>query len=176
MTLEFTSPLDQFENSDLWGYHFLVPDEVAEEIVSDNNRRVVCTVEGKLSFHCALMPIGNGGWFIMVNKPNRKKLGLLKGQVVRISLEKDHSEYGLPMPEELGELLLQDDSGSQYFHALTPGKQRSLIYIVSNVKSSEIRLRRAFVVVEHLKRQAGKVDSKVLSKEMKEANQQYNRR
>ncbi|MGD1846193.1 MAG: YdeI/OmpD-associated family protein [Salibacteraceae bacterium] len=176
MAVAFTTQLERFEDSPLWGYHLVVPNEIAEDLIEGDDRRMVCTLENKISFHCALMPSKTSGWFIMINKSNRNKLGLVRGQVMAVQLEKDTSDYGMPMPDELHELLLQDEVGSDYFHALTPGKQRNLIHFVGQVKSSDIRLRRAFVVVEHLKMHQGVINFKALSQEMKAANQLYNRK
>jgi uncharacterized protein YdeI (YjbR/CyaY-like superfamily) len=67
------------------------------------------------------------------------------------------------MPEELAELLAQDEEGDRLFHALTPGKLRTLLYLVGQPKSSDIRLHRALVVVEHLKTNQGKIDYKKLN-------------
>lgn len=117
------------------------------------------------------MPMGEQEWFINVNKKICDKLGLVEGQEVDVHLEKDRTEYGMPMPDELREVLNQDEEGSKLFHALTPGKQRNLIYIGSNVKNPNIRLRRAIVIVNHLKMQAGAIDFKALNAEIKAANQ-----
>lgn len=168
--MEFTTPLHRFENSDLWAYHVVVPADVGMRFVEGDNRRVVCTLEGKLRFQCALMPRGDGEWFININKKIRDKLGLVYGQLVTVSLEKDTSEYGLPVPEELHELLQQDEEGHELFHALTPGKQRNLIYINGQVKSPELRMRRALVIVNHLKVHKGVINFKALNEELKAAN------
>lgn len=156
-------------------YYLSVANEIAETFISKDDRRVICTLEGKEKFHCAFMPKGGGGWFILVNQKIRNKLGLVQGQVVTVELEKDTTEYGLPMTEEFRELLAQDEDGDKFFHALTPGKQRNLIYIAGNVKSPHIRMRRAIVIVEHLKGQKGKLDFKKLYEELKEANQREKR-
>ena len=168
--MQFSSRIDRFD-SDLWHYHVAVSKEQAAPFIKDNDRRVVCTINGAHSFHCALMPDGKGGFFININKEIRKKLGLVLGQEVSLSLSPDESEYGLPMPEEFAELLAQDEEGSTYFHALTPGKQRSLIYQVGNVKNPDKRINRGLVILEHLKMHGGILDFKVLNAEMKAFNQ-----
>jgi uncharacterized protein YdeI (YjbR/CyaY-like superfamily) len=72
------------------------------------------------------------------------------------------------MPPELAELLAQDDEGDRLFHALTPGKIRTLLYMVGQPKNSELRLHRALVVVEHLKQHQGKIDYKQLNLSLRE--------
>jgi hypothetical protein len=167
--MDFVSKLDKFD-SDLWGFHLEVPDDVAEHYTKLTGRRVVATLMGAESFHCAIMHWSSGRSFININKKLRNSLGLVLGQAVHVSLEADQSKYGLPMSEEFEEALRQDDDASEVFHELTPGKQRTLIYYADNVKSSQIKLRRALVVLEHLKMTRGKVDFKQLNEEMKAAN------
>ena len=74
------------------------------------------------------------------------------------------------MPEEMAEVLAQDEEGNRLFHALSPGKQRTLLYYAGQPKTSDTRLKRAVVFVEHLKANKGKIDFKQLNLDMKEAN------
>jgi uncharacterized protein YdeI (YjbR/CyaY-like superfamily) len=73
----------------------------------------------------------------------------------------------MPMPEELEELLLQDPEGDMYFHELTPGKQRNLIYMVSKPKGVDTRIKKALVIVQHLKEVKGQLDFKMLNEAYK---------
>ncbi len=168
--MEFSAPLQRLD-SKVWYYFVPVPDEVAEQFIEGDDRRVICTVEGKLSFHCGLMPGGSTNYFVLLNDQRRKKLGIVLGQVVHLSLEKDRSEYGMPMSDELREVLNQEDQAREYFHALTPGKQRTLIYWTDNVKSSEIKIRRALVMTNHLVEERGGIDFKRMNEQLKAANQ-----
>lgn len=163
--MPFTAVLENF-NSNLWGYHISVPADHAHEF-EKGDRRVVCTLNGTMEFQCALMPKGDGQYFININKKIRDKLKLVLGASVQVALRQDDSPYGLPMPEELAELLKLDPDGDALFHALTPGKQRTLLYIAGSPKRSETRIKRALVVIEHLKRQGGKIDFKQLNEDMK---------
>ena len=167
--MEFTALLDNF-NSPLWGHHIVVPAALAAPFIDGNDRRVVCTLNGSVAFQCALMPKGDGNFFININKKLRDKLKLHEGAQVAVELSKDESEYGLPMPEELAELLAQDEAGNRLFHALPPGKQRNLLYIAGSPKTSDTRLKRSIVLVEHLKSHDGKIDFKRLNEDLKAAN------
>jgi hypothetical protein len=167
--MHFTTTLQKFD-SPLWGFHIPVPDEVSKNFLETTGARVVCTLNGTEEFQCALMPKGDGSYFININKKLRDKLKLKPGSEVHAALRKDDSKYGLPMPEELAELLALDDEGNELFHALTPGKQRSLLYIAGSPKTSETRIKKAVVVVEHLKANGGKIDYKQLNEDMKDAN------
>ena len=162
----FTSTLKRFY-SDLWYFHIPISQEAAVPFLDMNAKRVVCTLNEQESIHCALMPHGKGGWFININKEVRKRLMLEEGDEVSYTLKKDESKYGMPMPEEFEELLKLDDEGSRYFHALTPGKQRSLIFIVGKPKTSDTRIRKALAVVDYLKSTQGKLDYQELNEAMK---------
>lgn len=165
-TYHFTAPLERF-NSNLWGFHLNVPDAISGVFLAADIRRLVCTLNEKEIFQCALMPKGEGSYFININKKLRDKLGLKLGTPVQVSLCKDESEYGLPMPEELQEVLAQDTEGNQLFHALTPGKQRTLLYIAGSVKNQDLRLHRALAIIEHLKMNHGRINFRQLNVDLK---------
>ncbi len=166
--MKFESILEDF-NSALWGHHFIVPTEVAEKFIDGDNRRVLCTINGQHEYQCALMPDKKRGFFINVNKEIRTKLKIKVGDNCNLSLKKDNSKYGLPVPEEFIELLKQDPEGEKVFHSLTMGKQRSLIYIIAKPKRSETRLTKAVVIIDYLKENNGALDFKALNQAFKEA-------
>ena len=85
-------------------------------------------------------------------------------------MEKDLSEYGHEMPEEMQVLLDQDEVGSGYFYGLTKGKQRGLVYIVTKVKNINSRLNKSLAILEHLKDVKGKLDYKMLNEKIKYYN------
>lgn len=158
--------------SELWSNILPVPDDIAKKLIEGKDKRVICHIEGIRKFHCALLPNGLGGWYILINNKRKKELGLKSGSKVTFKLEKDRSEYGMEMPAELREVLDQDEHADELFHKLTPGQMRNIIHAVASVKSSDIKIRRAFVYAEHLKKNKGKIEYKELAAEMKEANQQ----
>ena len=165
--LRFTSILERSTNK-LWGCHFRVPDRIAKRLIDGESRRVVCALNGSAEYQCAMLPHGNGSFVITVNKKLRDALGLAFGMEVQVSLRKDISEYGLPLPEELQELLRQDAKGSTLFHALTRGRQRTLLYIIGSVKNAEKRIARAIGVVDHLKTNGGRINYKQLNAMLKD--------
>lgn len=150
------------------GWIYLEVDrKIAEKFPTDGKtRRVICSINKGEPFQCALMPWGEI-FYIIVNKKRRDALGIDVGDTVSVELTQDESKYGLPMPEEFDEVLKQDPEGDRLFHALTPGKQRSLIYLISNVKDIDKRIHQALIVVEHLKENDGKIVSKALAEELK---------
>jgi hypothetical protein len=164
----FIATLDRVD-SNLYHTHIIIPKKIAEKYIDADNRRVICTLNASETYHAALMHAGNGDYMIMVNAQLRKKLRLNDGAEVQVSLRKDESEYGLPLPEEFKELLKQDIAGEELFHKLTMGKQRTLLYIIAKPKSSALRIRNGIVVLEHLKRNKGVINYKQLNVDMKNA-------
>ncbi|MBL7828138.1 MAG: DUF1905 domain-containing protein [Saprospiraceae bacterium] len=163
---EFQSTLEISTNK-LWGGHFAVPSWVLEAFASSEDKRVVCQVNDAPEFQCAMLPVGDHTYVVSVNKKLRDHLKLKPGSKVDVKLRKDESVYGLPMPEEMAEVLAQDAEGNSLFHALTPGKIRTLLYIAGNVKSAEKRIFRAIAIVNHLKANKGKIDYKQLNLDLK---------
>lgn len=155
----------------VWGVGFEVPQAVVEKYRGKETKRVVCTINKEYTFQCALMPLGEGRYFINFNAAARKKLKAAVGDEVSVELVPDESKYGLPMPEAFEALLQMDEDVDRIFHALTPGKQRNLLHIMGLPKSSEVRIKKAVVVAEYLKEVNGKLDFKELNLAFKRANQ-----
>ncbi|MFL6374742.1 MAG: DUF1905 domain-containing protein [Pyrinomonadaceae bacterium] len=152
-------------------YHYLLVEKKWVEPLgfTGNMRRCVCTVNTKLTFHCSLMPSGRkkGAYYISINKVNREKLGLEPGDTVDVELARDDSKYGMPMPAEFREVLRQDAEGKKLFHALTPGKQRTLLWYTVKYKDEDRRIQTALIMIEHLKKNDGKLIYPQLSEELK---------
>lgn len=150
------------------GWHFLIfGNEIEKQLGFEGKfRRVVCSINGSKGFQCALMPWGEL-FYIIVNKQKRDALSIFAGDTVNVELFKDESKYGLPMPAELKEVLKQDPEGNRLFHALTEGKQRSLLYFVGKIKDIDRRIHSAFIMVDHLKQNGGKIVDKKLYEELK---------
>lgn len=155
-------------NGNVWSYGILVPTDIADQIVATKNTRLVADLAGLEKFHCALMS-GKAGKFINVNKTIRKSVEHL--DTIPVSLRLDTSEYGMPFPVELKEMLLQDPDAEVIFEGLTKGKQRTLIYQVSSPKSEDTRFKKAYVICDYLKACNGKIDFKELNLAYKNYNQ-----
>lgn len=137
---------------------------------ADGSRRFICQIEDLKPWHAALISDGIGSYFILVNKERnaaiqRAGFDLRK---LKVQLMADQSEYGMEMPEELGELLLMDAEANTYFHALSPGKQRALIYLVAKPKGEATRLKKAVGIVSYLLEVRGKLDFRELGDWLKE--------
>lgn len=167
----FVGKLEKFD-SHLWQYHIPVPEEIATTYIEGENRRVYCTLNGQHRIQCALMK-SQSYWYVLVNKEIRNKLSIEEGDTIKVLLEKDHTEFGHDMPEELQVMLDQDEEGNHYFRKLTPGKQRSLVYLVVKVKNSDSRLRKSLAILYHLKEVKGALDFKMLNETIKYYNNNW---
>ncbi len=165
-TARFSAQLEASTNK-LWGAHFIVPGTIATRFLKDTTRRVVCSINGAPGFQCGILRGLKTKFVITVNATIRKKLKLEFGDTMQIVLREDDSEYGLPITEEMKAALELDEDGSEYFHKLTPGKQRTLLYIASNVKSPDARALRAVAILDHLRETAGEIDFKRLNAAIK---------
>jgi hypothetical protein len=164
--LKFKAELMKSPFESGWHFLFIEAKHGAKFEKQHGSRRVVCTINGSLSFQCALQP-WDGNYTIIVNKAKREKLGIVAGDKVTVELAKDGSKYGLPMPAELKEVLKQDREGDKLFHKLTPGKQRSILYWVGTVKDVDKRIHTALIFIEHLKKNEGKIVPNELTAELK---------
>lgn len=163
----FNSILERSTNK-LWGAHFRVPQNIAKRYSIGTDRRVFCVINGEIEFQCALLHGGKGDFVITVNKKLREALHLKFGAEVDVQIWKDETEYGLPVPEEFAELLKQDGEGARYFQALTPGRRRTLLYLVGNVRTPEMRAFRAIAILNHLKANKGALKYPQLSRSLKD--------
>lgn len=167
-TYSFQSSLGKFDFNH-WHFHFPVPDEIAAVLMDDTHRRVLVWIADVGPYHMALMK-AKECWYILINQELRKKHSLDLDTPVSLRMERDYSEFGHEVPEEFQVLLDQDEEGNSHFRKLTPGKQRSLIYLVIQVKNPDSRMKRSLAILHHLKVAGGKLDFKQLNVWIKHYN------
>lgn len=173
LSVQFSAIICQ-SNNKLWNRHFFIPDDVIEQFLvssemnnHEERRRVVCILNSTIEFQCGLIPFGNAQFVIHINKKICEKLGLEIGSEVLVQLRPDTSKYGLPMPEEFAEVMATDQRGAMLFETLTPGAKRTLLYVAGSVKNSDKRIQRALAILDHLKKNKGKIDFKNLNQELR---------
>lgn len=165
----FESTIHEFKN-DVYGYHIPVPDEINEYFQNNyEDKRVLYSINNSETRPGGIMKTLKYH-YILLNRQFIKQNKLHRGQKVIVTVEKDESEYGMPMPEELQAVFDQDEFCKDYFDQLTPGKQRNLIYIVSKIKSPDKRINKALAIAEHLNEVEGKLDFKMLNETIKKYN------
>ncbi|MCU0443193.1 MAG: YdeI/OmpD-associated family protein [Bacteroidia bacterium] len=134
------------------GMHYILLDaKTVKTLTKGNNKRAICRLNNAVEFHCAMMPKKEGGYYINIGSAICKKLKLREGVVVSAQFTVDEAEYQFEMPEELKAVLDTDSKANAVFHALTEGNQRGLMYLVSQVKSSDKRIERALKIASKIK-------------------------
>lgn len=166
MKASFETTVEKFEDS-IWGFHLKVPGEIYQTFAQEKIKRVLMKINDSEKLHAGFMPAGEGKYFLMLSKDLMKKLHLAHGEHVNVFIEKDTSKYGMPISEEMKELLEQDPEGEAMFHKLTPGKIRSLLHMINKFKSSDKRIEKSVIILEHLKANNGTLDWKGLHEAFK---------
>ena len=162
----FKAQVNKFEKG-LWSYHIMVPEQIYNYYEELKIKRIMCQIDEYEPFHAGFMPDGNGQWFIKLNKDKMKRFELNVLQEIEVKLEEDTSKYGMEIPEEFEAVLESDFEGASFFEKLTPGKRRSLIYMISTIKSSDIKITKTLIILDHLKANNGKLDYKLLNEAFK---------
>jgi uncharacterized protein YdeI (YjbR/CyaY-like superfamily) len=119
---------------------------------------VLLTINQELTIHCALMPDGNGQFFININGENCKKSKIDSEHIIQLGIKEDTSKYGIYCCDEFIELLELDPEASVYFHKLTDGKKRTLINTISKPKSEVKRIEKGLIILDYLKDNKGQLD------------------
>ncbi|MBK7392033.1 MAG: DUF1905 domain-containing protein [Chloracidobacterium sp.] len=164
--MKFKTELTRAMPESGWVFLVITP-EIANKFPTDGkSRRVVCRINDGEPFQCAILPWGEI-FYIIVNKKRRDAIRVDVGDTVDVVLTEDDSIYGLPMPDEFREVLNQDPEGDKLFHSLTAGKQRSILYLLGNIKNIDDRIHQALIIVDHMKENDGKIIDKKLYEELK---------
>jgi len=166
MEASFKTVISKFEDS-LWPFHVKVPDNIYQPFAAEKIKRILMQIDDSEKMHAGFISEGNGKYYLKLSKAVLKKLQLAVGQSVEVKIQKDTTRYGMPISEEMKELLELDPEGEVLFHKLTPGKIRSLLHKVNTYKSSDKRIEKSVIILEHLKANAGKLDWKSLNEAFK---------
>ncbi|MEP0710683.1 MAG: YdeI/OmpD-associated family protein [Algoriphagus sp.] len=166
--IEFQGELAAFQFNH-WQYHVPLTEEISSQMMDAKHRRVLVWIKDEGPFNMALMK-AKDYWYLLINQELRTRFHLDDDTSFSLKIERDHSEYGHEMPEELQVLMDQDEEGAYYFEGLTPGSQRMMIYTVNKVKNPESRMKKALAIIHHLKLAKGKLDYKQLNELIKYYN------
>ncbi len=134
------------------GMHYIMVDrKIVDTFKNLGDKRAICRLNNQIEFHCAFMPKKEGGHFVNIGAAICKKLKIKEGSTVTATFTADKTKYQFEMPEELREVLNLDTDANNIFHSLTEGNQRGLIYLVTQLRSSNKRIERALKIADKLK-------------------------
>lgn len=131
----------------------IVPTHIAKTFIDQGHKRIQVIArleEREVRYHSALHSY-KGQYSISYSKQYQKKIGAFPSDYVNFQLIEDTSTYGVEMPEEFQAVLDSDPEAFQIFQSFTPGKQRSLIYYILKIKTSQLRIDRAIRISENMK-------------------------
>jgi hypothetical protein len=157
--MNFTANISRFEESEVfWTSIIIIPNEIFLELMQlATDKRIICSINNSISFHCGMLP-KNAFHYIMISKEKMKVLNLEINDEISIEILPDKSEFGMEMCQELQEVLFSDPDGNSLFEKLTSGKKRSIIYLISKVKNTELRIEKSFILLRHLKQNKGRFE------------------
>lgn len=153
--MEFTSKIHY--NPKLRQHFFIIPKTVLTHFHSDvdpnlYSKRFEITVNNKVNWRGGSMVLGNESSYITITKARMKELGIELEDEISIELKRDNSEFGMEVPVEFSEVLIQDPEAGARFNSLTKGTQRAVIYLVNQLKSSDKRIEKSVFLLENLKK------------------------
>jgi len=92
----------------------------------------------------------DGRRFFVVSLVLRKSAKIKMGDDVDVNFKLVDSEK-VDLPEELEEVLAQDDEGLKAWTKITPGTQRGIIHYITSTKNVELRIKRSLQMVDRAK-------------------------
>jgi uncharacterized protein YdeI (YjbR/CyaY-like superfamily) len=132
-------------------HYIALADKTVQQLTSENNKRVVCTLNKTVTLHAAIMRTKEGVYYIMIASKHLKQLKLQTGSIVDAMIKKDDTELQFNVPEEFTEVFATDPEAEKIFTSLTNGNKRGLIALVNMVKSTDKKIERALRIAEKLK-------------------------
>ena len=128
-------------------HYITVPQDIAHALSDTFPCRVMCTMNN-FTFHAGIVKRGLDGYVIQMGRKTVKSCTIAFDQDVEVIVTPDLTEYGYELPEEMVELLLQDDVGRDNWEALNPGHQRSLLHYVCSTKNPDLRIKRSILILQ----------------------------
>lgn len=168
--MQFEGVISSFEpNLLMYACHIPIPDDIFQAmLLMAPDKRVKCILNHSFVHYAAMSPQKDSYHFILLNKDIMKKMKWNNGDTVVVELQTPDLKYGIPICEELEAVLDSDQEGSDYFHQLTIGAQRSLIHVINKYKNPQLRLDRSIILLRHLVLRQGNLDFKILNENFKE--------
>jgi hypothetical protein len=125
--------------------------KTAKKLTTGGNKRVLCTLNGTLSIHAAVMKTKEGMYYIMISAAVQKRLGVKTGSKITADIQIDKSDLQFSVPEEFAEVIATDPAAKKVFDNLTDGNKRGLIALVNRVKSVDKRIGKSLLIAKAIK-------------------------
>ena len=135
-------------------YYFLkIPAEVVDQFDKKRATRLLCTVEGTISYSCGLNHYGDGDYFLILAGRYIKQLKKQIGDDIAFEICEHPSPLGVDVPEVLEVFLAQDPEAQAIYNTFTDGKKRTLIFTINRVKNIDLQIQKItdFLLQEKIK-------------------------
>ena len=139
-------------------YFFALDSSLLDLHLPEVKRVVVEIVLEGLRFHAAIVRSKVWGPVVFIGQKMLKARGLVLGRRYVLSLSLDDSPYQFEVPESFEVLLAEDELAYKIFSGLTAGRQRSIIYLVAQIKGLDGQIARGLKILENLKRGKRRVE------------------
>jgi hypothetical protein len=116
---------------------------------ANNNKRVLVTWS-TFEHHCAILKNGEGA-YLRFGKAHHKKWGIHTGLQLDLNIEIDSSTYQFEYPATLKEILETDPDAHERWQLLSAGKQRSILYQIAKIKSTDKQIDKGLLLCTRLK-------------------------
>lgn len=130
-------------------YGIIIPEEILESLPGAKRYRVKGFIN-KTPFALAINSLKGGIKYFAMGNPLRKACKIRQGETVEVSFYLVDPNI-VDLPEELIEVLAQDEDGNKIWESFKPGMQRSLAYYVTGVKNTDSRIKRALEIIHKAK-------------------------
>ncbi|MBI3475812.1 MAG: DUF1905 domain-containing protein [Acidobacteria bacterium] len=144
----FSAPLERMSSGLNWVIARL-PFDATTVWGSRGRLKVKGDING-FAFRTSLFPTREGRHFLLINKRMQKGSHAVAGTVARFHLEPDTEERTVAIPAELKRILSEDRSVLRWFDQLNYSTRKWVTDWITDVKSSEARVRRSEQVAEQL--------------------------
>lgn len=142
--IKFTAILKKFGiQGEKTGWTYIeVPADLAGKLKPGTKKSF--RVKGKLDDHpieqVALMPLGDGNFFMPINASMRKGIGKRQGASLKVQLEADNAAFKLN--DEFMACLEDEPKALAFFQSLAPGHQRYFSNWIDSAKTDGTRAKR----------------------------------
>lgn len=136
-TWTFKAVLEGYDEPGTWIF-LNVPFDTQEVFKARSRIAVKGTING-VAFRSSLMPRGDGGHFLVVNKEMQKAAKATVGGTVLVAMESDASPRVLDIPSDLKEALARNGEAKAKFERLAYSYQKAYVDWVESAKRLETR-------------------------------------
>jgi hypothetical protein len=128
-----------------------VPPALVEWMKERRLRRIAGHINGR-PFELAMWGrAGEEERYLMISRQKMREIKALPGEIVQVTCAPVENPDEVALPEELAEVLRQDEAAAARFEKMTAGRRRSLAYYVSSAKGIDTRVNRAVELARQLR-------------------------